>query len=269
MYFQKKAAGELSYPMEDIPLESTGLVNPCFGDNEFKVPAPAQFGSDCHSDQVYEVVRVRQDVLRGDWPLWFFENHNIDSKIPEPLSKYGMIYNAKSAASAVHMDAPTDLFMALLKWINKDLGLTCAEYQFESTSGHVDFLGNPVTCLSRAGVNVRQALIEAFRVKYYFGMARPEEVTGIGASFTHYPEGCPAHPSYVAGHGAAAGATYATLAALFDLDEEQDLIVKTATQHFATYRTLAGVHFQPDNIEGWRLGVAVTRGLDSVCTVDW
>lgn len=266
MYFQKGCNTDLAYPVTEIPADSSGLVNPCIGKNDLNVPAPVMPHEDIEefSRQLYEIVDVRLDVTQNKWPGEFFETYGIDANIPNPLERFGMIYDAQSAASAVHMDSPVDLGLVAIEWLNSE---KAAFTNTVAGEGHTDFLKNPVGLISDLAVNVTRALEEAFVVKYFFGRPRPEEASRIGADFTHYPEGCPKHPAYVAGHGAAAGATYGTIAGFYDLTEEQDQILKTMTQHFAMYRSLAGVHYADDNLEGWRLGVAVAKDLPTVCDI--
>jgi hypothetical protein len=106
-----------------------------------------------------------------------------------------------------------------------------------------------------------------------------------------YPEGCPAHPSYPAGHAAIAGACVTMLKAFFDeafvipkpvvSDANGNALVpyrgtltvggelnKLAT-NVAMARNAAGLHWRSDDTEGMRLGEAVAVGIlrDSLGTV--
>ena len=98
-----------------------------------------------------------------------------------------------------------------------------------------------------------------------------------------YPEGCPAHPSYPAGHATVAGACVTMLKAFFKEDyvipnpvvtDPDGLALKpfhgTLTlgdelnklaSNIAMARNLAGVHWRSDSIEGIRLGEAVAIGI--------
>jgi membrane-associated phospholipid phosphatase len=99
-----------------------------------------------------------------------------------------------------------------------------------------------------------------------------------------YPEGCPTHPSYPAGHAAIAGACVTVLKAFFN---ESFLIpdpvmaspdglslmsykgsnltvggeLNKLTANIALARNTAGVHWRSDGIEGLKLGEAVAIGI--------
>jgi len=115
-----------------------------------------------------------------------------------------------------------------------------------------------------------------FGVKYYVGRMRPEEVawkihTGeIEApedvvetianfqltnmtSFTAYPEGCPQHPSWPAMHSAASSASL-WLPVVMNLTEAQVCEVKRLDYAISYARTVAGVHYPDDNIDGLNMG---------------
>ncbi len=99
-----------------------------------------------------------------------------------------------------------------------------------------------------------------------------------------YPEGCPTHPSYPAGHAAIAGACATVLKAFFDetfflpnpvvasadglsltLSQERRLRVgdelDKLASNLALARNMAGVHWRSDGVEGLKLGEAVAVGL--------
>ena len=98
-----------------------------------------------------------------------------------------------------------------------------------------------------------------------------------------YPEGCPAHPAYPAGHAAIAGACAAMLKAFFRFDfpmpkpivsdPNGNALVPYAGEltlggelnklaaNIAMARNFAGVHWRSDSLEGIRLGEAVAVGL--------
>lgn len=99
-----------------------------------------------------------------------------------------------------------------------------------------------------------------------------------------YPEGCPTHPAYPAGHAAIAGACATVLKAFFDeafilpnpvvasadglsltLYKERDLRVgaelNKLAANIALGRNAAGVHWRSDSIEGLKLGEAVAIGI--------
>jgi len=94
-----------------------------------------------------------------------------------------------------------------------------------------------------------------------------------------YPEGCPTHPSYPAGHAAIAGACATVLKAFFDEDfiipdpvipgqEGQELIplkinlslggeLDKLASNISIGRNFAGVHWRSDAVEGMKLGEEV------------
>jgi hypothetical protein len=110
---------------------------------------------------------------------------------------------------------------------------------------------------------------------------------GFG-SFLHpqtFPEGCPTHPSYSAGHATVAGACVTILKAVFDetfvienpvVADAQGLALEPYTggatltvggelnklaSNIATGRNLAGVHWRSDAIESLRLGEAIAISI--------
>ena len=118
-----------------------------------------------------------------------------------------------------------------------------------------------------------------FGAKWFAGRARPEEVAhkikvgdipaeyvpaeivsalsemdfDTAPAFTAYPEGSPNHPSWPAMHSAAsAGSIWMPL--VMDLLEAQLCEVKAVDYGVAYARTVAGVHFPSDNIDGLNLG---------------
>ncbi len=114
-------------------------------------------------------------------------------------------------------------------------------------------------------------------------MARLESSTGGLLLPLAYPEGCPVHPSYPAGHATIAGACATMLKAFFD--EEFEIPDPVASRedgaaltpykgtltlggelnklasNIAIARDAAGLHWRSDSVEGIRLGEAVALGL--------
>jgi membrane-associated phospholipid phosphatase len=99
-----------------------------------------------------------------------------------------------------------------------------------------------------------------------------------------YPEGCPTHPAYPAGHAAIAGACTTVLKAFFNESfviprpvittpdglalvpyKEAELTVggelNKLASNIALGRNTAGVHWRSDGIEGLKLGEAVAVGI--------
>jgi hypothetical protein len=114
-------------------------------------------------------------------------------------------------------------------------------------------------------------------------VARLQSSTGGLLLPLAYPEGCPVHPSYPAGHAVIAGACSTMLKAFFDGDFEipdpvtsrEDGTALTPYQgrltvggelnklaaNIAIARDAAGVHWRSDSVEGIRLGEAVALGM--------
>jgi hypothetical protein len=99
-----------------------------------------------------------------------------------------------------------------------------------------------------------------------------------------YPEGCPMHPAYPAGHAAIAGACTTVLKAFFQetfilpnpVEASPDGLsllpyqgpnltvggeLNKLASNIALGRDTAGVHWRSDGIKGMKLGEAVTIGL--------
>lgn len=124
--------------------------------------------------------------------------------------------------------------------------------------------------------------------------AQLEKAQGPQASFAHhgnyllpqaYPEGCPTHPAYPAGHAVIAGACVTILKAFFDetfvipnpqvsdrhglqLMPYRDAVELTVgnelnklAANITLGRDMAGVHWRSDGIQGLLLGEAVALGL--------
>mmetsp|Transcript_35286 Transcript_35286/g.54178 ORF Transcript_35286/g.54178 Transcript_35286/m.54178 type:complete len:162 (+) Transcript_35286:154-639(+) len=79
---------------------------------------------------------------------------------------------------------------------------------------------------------------------------------GTATSFTAYSEGSPQHPSWPAMHSAASSSAL-WLAVVMNLTEEQWCQVKLVDYGVAYARTVAGVHYQMDNVAGLNMGQAV------------
>jgi hypothetical protein len=106
-----------------------------------------------------------------------------------------------------------------------------------------------------------------------------------------FPEGCPLHPAYPAGHATVAGACSAVLKAFFDENEivtnavaansdgtqllpysDQTLTVggeiNKLAFNIAMGRNFAGIHYRSDAMAGFRLGedIAIAKAQDLVNT---
>jgi len=124
-----------------------------------------------------------------------------------------------------------------------------------------------------------------FASKWYAGRARPEEVvwkikdgTLIAPqqiankiqnypeqitqpqNFTNYPEGAPRHPSWPAMHSAASNISF-WLQIVMNLTPRQLCEAKKVDYAVAYARTIAGVHFEDDNIDGLNMGQEIIRKI--------
>jgi len=125
-----------------------------------------------------------------------------------------------------------------------------------------------------------------FGAKWYAGRARPEEVAfqiangeikkkyvpkklfnAIAAmnletvtDFSQYPEGSPRHPSWPAMHSAASNISF-WLQVVMRLTPRQVCEAKKVDFAVAYARSVAGVHFEDDNIAGLMMGQTIVAGL--------
>jgi len=260
--FNKGATMELAYPFTELPPTSScsKLASPRIGCNSYNLPTPTQPEDEAFTAELDEVLRVRTDIIAETWPSWFFEAHGIDSQPVEPILQ--AIYDAQrltgksfceAACHLVHMDSPTDLGEILIGYLNAN------GYKPVDAPGYNDFLESVPQPLAHVANAVSAALEAAYQTKYFFGRTRPEEVAGFNC--TAYPEGCPPHPAYPAGHGAAAGGTAEILCHIYGLQPGTEIfnLIVTACLQFAYFRTLAGMHYADDNYEGFFMGASVAN----------
>jgi len=119
-----------------------------------------------------------------------------------------------------------------------------------------------------------------FGAKWYGGRARPEEIAWLiktdqitfapravkrelqkinfdsANAFTQYPEGSPRHPSWPAMHSAASNISF-WLQVVMNLTPEQLCEAQKVDFAVSFARTVAGVHFEDDNIAGLNMGQEV------------
>lgn len=239
-------------PLKELPTISTNLVSPCIG-KQNGVPAPLPLESKESIEQLEDLVKVRLEVTRNKYPDWFFEKHNIDPEIPNPIQVSAKVsrYNPQALANLVHMDDPLELGLALRSYAQRE------DIPLKTPPNHTgkQFRARIISVLPTLASYVNDAMELGFDAKYYYLWPRPEERLGLpGNIITAYEEGCPNHPAFPAGHGTAAGATYRWFKDMYNATPEQLKVVEMTTKHWATYRTIAGVHIFEDNIVGWKLG---------------
>ena len=195
------------------------------------------------------LVRVAMDVERDKWPDYYFDFCEVDSELSPVLRAVGLSErNPKGCADAVRMDQPSELWAAIIDYVAAENIPVSPERK------GIRFLDQYMNPVAPFGANLKESMQQAFEVKYYYGLARPEEYFE-SPNFAQYPEGCPPHPSYVAGHGTVGGVANRTFREEFPhATDAQRQAVETATLQFAHFRDLARVHTRQDSRKGWELG---------------
>lgn len=266
--FSKGAAAPVAFPVTDLAAVTapSGLASPRVGDSH-GLPSPTMPGDAGFEAELQEVADVRMHVLDNKWPSHFLAKYHprqdfdpdivpvpVATAIKDPLASRGFLpytVSPSEAANVVHMDRPTDLPFLVWDWLRTQ------DVRLKNPTGHVDFLETVPQPLAAMATAASDGLERAFQAKYFFGRPRPEEVFNrcpdhLG-TFTHYEEGCPTHPAYPAGHGAAA-ASVAVLFDIFDMDDPTRDVIVDSAYHWAMYRTFAGVHYADDNLAGLVVG---------------
>lgn len=233
-------------------LQDCQLASPMVGKEHAQISADAPKESEL-LELAVEVLIVRVHVTDGIFPRDFMEKYypeewgKFPDETPIPLQNEGLSFSRpQELADVVHMDNPMDLPNAVLSWVVKS-GYKCKDAR-TNCNDFVEIIPETVNKLSNA---VLRNLEKAFQAKYFYGVARPEEV--LRSNMTSYPEGCPTHPSYPAGHGAAASAVSIILDR-FDLDDYAIKQVRDSAYCWAMFRTFAGVHYGIDNVAGLKIG---------------
>lgn len=203
-----------------------------------------------------EILEVREMVERDEFPRAFMGRYypgdwgEFPDEIPAPLAHASEVFHLdaplsfddpKGLAQVVRMDHPIDFGRVLIDWL-LDNG---AKPKIRAT-GHFDFVEVVAGSMSKLMGRVYHGLNEVFEVKWEHMVARPEEVAG--KNITAYPEGCPGHPSYPAGHGRAAFDTIGYFFDEWDMSDEQKKAIFDAAYVWAMSRSLAGVHYGVDNV---------------------
>ena len=189
-------------------------------------------------------------------------------------------HTVAAAAAEVEKDFPTKFPTMLVdQLLGEGVGFDASVVPHTGD----DFVNKVVMIANIIGWAVSVVSPTAFASKWQVGRARPEEVawtvhsgsqvTGAPAtvmgkiqaleltdaySFTAYGGGSPNHPSWPAMHSAASSASL-YLAVLLDLDEAQLAEAQRLDCAVASFRTLAGVHYESDNMAGLALGQEVIR----------
>lgn len=256
--YNKGYPAPISYPIpaSGLPMITGSKLHAPIPGEAHDSPVPSMPGTEHYQCELTELLIVRAEVEKGKWPTEFLKRHHPRNTfnatiIPEPLKLGGLNHlDPKFAASMVHKDLPTDL----AHWCYKYVRAQNAPLKTKENP-HTSFLQFAPNMLCDIGNKVEENFLKTWQVKWFYGRPRPEEATSqcdSTTNITSYPEGCPFHPSYPAGH--AAGAAAVTV--LFDnytLTQQQYDNIYDAAYMFAMFRTFSGVHFASDNIEGLKL----------------
>lgn len=246
-YFQKGATGPITFPVTSLaPLYPSELHSPRIGKaHGLKLPAGYNV-----EELAQETLEVRLRVERDEYPIDFLRKYypfgdqfgELEDDITQPL-KDAFLRKQKpqQLAQVVHMDFPTDLPKYVFRYLLRQ-GYDVVGH----TGQYVHFLETIPAIEKAISDQVAVALSNCFEAKYYFGVARPEEVTNLGAIMTAYPEGCPNHPEHPQGHGAAAGGGCMALIDNFQALAPEHLKVVLDTAYlWGQFRCFAGVHYGP------------------------
>lgn len=265
--FQKsnKTGISIVYPVRN-PFQDNlnNTISPKIG-KQHGVPAPTKPNNVGFKEMVDEFLMVRDYVERDKWPANYLKQHYPEDvfpthpdvptgEVPEPIRDANVNeINPKGAAQLVRMDAANDLGNFIFDYLVRE----GVPFRYSDRLERNDFHKGRILFNQMLWNEIEPATKKFFEVKYFYGSARPEEFLGVpGCVLTNYTEGCPRHPSYVAGHGTLAGVTLRVIERFFVLANFllQKVISAVSCYHFAQYRTLAGVHWTEDNIEGLIFG---------------
>jgi hypothetical protein len=273
--FTKHSGGPINFPLtpgQAAKLRTSNAVSP-FLETDPRVvirpdflPPPTHPGDEGFWSEFEQVIDFQAARRNGDAAA-----KSID--LPKLFDGYTM----EAAAQAVRSDFPSKWPTALAEQL---LGEGAKiDGNIIPQKSNDDFVDGPVLLARIIGWAVSEVSPSAFACKWNQGRARPESVawaiqTGdleapqhikdkvaqLNLSrpedFTAYEEGCPRHPSWPAMHSAASCASL-YLAVLLDLTPEQIAETRRVDYSVASFRSLAGVHYETDNRAGLALGQEV------------
>jgi hypothetical protein len=263
MHFKKNTGAlVLTFPLTSIPppVSNSALVSPQVGALYPGTEALADQipTGDLLADAMAEVDNVIDLIAQKKWPTTFLETHHPrigfdGSRIPAPLQLAGIRKITDFAIRLVQNDHHTDLGKICERWLHSVGALP------KNATGHIDFV-EETTRFARLAQRTSDALVAAFKAKYYHGHVNPEEYKGLsGAIYTSYINGCPAHPECPSGHAAVSGATAAHIKHEWNLTPSQIEEIDDTVFHFMSYRTFAGVHIAFSNRYGAEIGRMVAE----------
>ena len=256
--FQLHGSNDATYWLDDA------TINPFYpGDADGK-----------YWDELRHVVEVQLARRNGD--------------LPSSLNRWPDMWNDKTTledvATAVKGEYPAFHQQSLIENMFKegvemyrDMG------PFRSV---VDFIGTEVRIAAINAWAFEAVAATNFMLKWHIGMPRPEEVAWMisngaftsaadgvpedlvaliqsmnlehAADFTAYMDGSPMHPSYPAMHSAGSTCSY-WLPVICKTTPEQFCEALRVDYAVSYGRTVAGVHYQQDNIAGLNIGQRIVR----------
>jgi len=257
------------------PTYANGTSNPEFW-NELQKVVTAQIAredDDSPSDfnTWPDLWTSQRDVTLSPWP-------GITTDNPEDLSLSSVAAAVAGEYPAYHQQMLIKKFFDEGLEMNPDLG--------QPFRGVNDFIGKQVRVGAMNTWAFEVVAPVNFMLKWHFGVPRPEELAWLiyegnltkkdgipqqlikdirsmdlenAFHFTAFKsKGSPMHPSFPAMH--AAGSTCSLwLAVICNLTPEQYLEALRVDYAVAYGRTIAGVHYEPDNIAGLNIGQRIVR----------
>jgi len=277
---QTSCPSVISLDDHEVLLDVMDLIENGHGMRGFPTHATSDNDSDFWKH--FQHVLVIQITRRGN------EDADAKTTIGMPLPDIWENYSLKMVADAVHDEYPNYHQSRNLADMLSKGGVSIDNTVIPKRS-RAQFLRGPIMM---ADMNTwATGLIgpHSFAAKYAAGRSRPEEIfwaiyqtqipladlpsavrnayTNLlntfpnqlvdGApSVTAYPEGSPGHPSWPAMHSAASQTSF-WLSVVLDLTPHQLCQARLVDYAVAYARTVAGVHYPDDNIDGLNLGQAV------------
>ena len=221
------------------------LVSPRNG-NSHGIEPPLEVGSPEHTEELNAIIEAGFEVERGNWPTKYFEFCNVD---PEPADFLKMAGISKTdpqgACNFVQMDAPDELFRAILTWANQEMIPLVHEQP-----NCIDFLGRNVHAMTQFQLFVSESMEQAFEVKAQYLQPRPGEL--VCENISPYPH--PDHAEDPAGHGDFAGNANMCFNFLFKPDKAQQYQVSNGTRMLAHFRDIARMHVRSASRRGYLMG---------------
>jgi hypothetical protein len=209
---------------------------------------------------------------------------NVDPKSIMPLPGAWVNFTIKEVADAVHDEFLGIFHIGLLTTWDKAKTIKI-DRNIIPFGSIVDFIRSNCMLADLVTWAIARVGPSNFALKWHVGLARPEEVafkiaTGaitegpspslvesikafnlsFATNFTAYPEGSPKHPSWPAMHSASSAASL-WMPVLMLMTPEQYCQVQLTDYAIAYARTVAGVHYQADNLAGLKLGQEIVARL--------